>query len=328
MGNGANLRYQLEALNKQNGVDMQLVDGFDEAIIGYTDSWNGAPNGKKEFKVGRPCRAVYDRAKCISILEDADEISRDEAELHFESEIVWNLFNHWQNGPVFVEVFKRENLSVSEEQDLRSQLDEINERIADQICVIGYFDEAIIGYTNSFMGMDPDLDAPDDQDWTNSRPVRVVYNRYRCIQTFAKRNSLDRKKAAEKFEKEIESKYMGEHTPIFVCVLKKAKLPKTRSEDISKSTKVGNKENNRVCSEVANINKRELIPIRCQECGSLMFFHSTWGCGASVECPLCGWADVISPGEPNYPKEAVLKYGVDCGECAKKGECSLNIREC
>jgi hypothetical protein len=73
--------------------------------------------------------------------------------------------------------------------------------------------------------------------------------------------------------------------------------------------------------------RRGVTSIRCQRCNELMVFHSTWGCGANVECPLCGWADVICPGESGYPIEFVLEYGVDSGKCEKGGECSLNIRE-
>jgi hypothetical protein len=72
--------------------------------------------------------------------------------------------------------------------------------------------------------------------------------------------------------------------------------------------------------------KNRVTNVKCERCNELVIFHSTWGCGANVECPLCGWTDVITPGEPNYPKEFVLEYGVDCGECEKGNECSLNIR--
>jgi hypothetical protein len=77
----------------------------------------GAPNGRREFTVGRPHRAVYDRDLCISVFQEKREIDRDEAEKRFESEVVWNLFNHWQDGPIFVEVLKRKNLSACKAED-------------------------------------------------------------------------------------------------------------------------------------------------------------------------------------------------------------------
>lgn len=78
---------------------------------------------------------------------------------------------------------------------------------------------------------------------------------------------------------------------------------------------------------MSETNKRKKTNVRCERCDELMVFHSTWGCGAIVECPLCGWVNVVCPGEPGYPGELVLEYGVNCGECEKGGECSLNIRE-
>jgi hypothetical protein len=218
---GQDFRYQLERKNEGINDKMQLVEGYDEAIMGYTDSWNGAPNGRREFKVGRPHRAVYNREKCISILKEKDDISQDEAERHFESEIVWNLMNHWQNGPVFVEVFNRRDLSVGKGKDLRTQLDEINDNILEQICVIDNFNDALLGYTVSFMGMNPDMDAPDDQECTNSRPMRVVYDRDLCIRILAKGISLKLKEAAAGFESETASEYLGVHTPVFVSVLQR-----------------------------------------------------------------------------------------------------------
>ena len=46
MGKGKYIRDQLERENDKNTDKMRIVEGFDEAIKGYSDSWNGAPNGK------------------------------------------------------------------------------------------------------------------------------------------------------------------------------------------------------------------------------------------------------------------------------------------
>jgi hypothetical protein len=221
---GKDFRAQLENENSNNDDKMALVDGFDEAIIGHTDSWNGAPNGKREFKVGRPHRAVYDRARCILILEEKNEINREEAEQCFESEVVWNVNYHWQDGPVFVEVFKRRNLNIGRGEDLRSLLDELVASGLEGTYVIRDFDDAIVGYTDSFMGMDPSLDAPDDEECTNSRPIRMVYDRDMCIRTLAKRNGVILSEAVEDFESKMAGEYVGAHTPLFVSVLKRRKI--------------------------------------------------------------------------------------------------------
>jgi len=69
MEKGEDFRSQLECENDNNDDDMILVDGLDDAIIGHTDSWNGASWGRRKFIAGRPHRAVYDRDRCISILK-------------------------------------------------------------------------------------------------------------------------------------------------------------------------------------------------------------------------------------------------------------------
>jgi hypothetical protein len=55
--------------------DILLADGFDDAIIGWTDSWSGN---------SREVRAVYSVAKCIEILMFRDGMSHDMAEEYFE----------------------------------------------------------------------------------------------------------------------------------------------------------------------------------------------------------------------------------------------------
>ncbi len=78
MGKGKDFRDQLERENDKSTDKMRIAEGFDEAIMGYSNSWDGVPNGKLEFIVGRPRRAVYDRARGISIIEEKDEVSKEE----------------------------------------------------------------------------------------------------------------------------------------------------------------------------------------------------------------------------------------------------------
>jgi hypothetical protein len=55
--------------------DILLADGFDDALIGWTDSWSGT---------SREARAVYSADRCVEILMERDGMSRDMAEEYFE----------------------------------------------------------------------------------------------------------------------------------------------------------------------------------------------------------------------------------------------------
>ena len=59
--------------------NMLTADGFDDAIIGWTDSWGTDDNGG----VTRPFRAVYSVRRCIDILV-ADGMPEDEAMEYLE----------------------------------------------------------------------------------------------------------------------------------------------------------------------------------------------------------------------------------------------------
>ncbi len=65
---------QVEEHLDEIGETVQKADGFDDAVIGLTDSWSGN---------SRPLRLVYDRAKCIEILEKGG-MSHEDAEEYFE----------------------------------------------------------------------------------------------------------------------------------------------------------------------------------------------------------------------------------------------------
>jgi len=56
--------------------DILFADGFDDALIGYTDSW-GAENS-------RCIRAVYDYTKCVEVLTNRDGASYEDAVEYLE----------------------------------------------------------------------------------------------------------------------------------------------------------------------------------------------------------------------------------------------------
>lgn len=70
--------------------DMVAADGWDEAIIGWTDSWSG---------YARPVRIVYNASRIIELLEAAG-LSHEEAREHFEFNISGAYVG--ERTPVFV----------------------------------------------------------------------------------------------------------------------------------------------------------------------------------------------------------------------------------
>ena len=219
MEKGEDFRSQLECENDNNDDDMILVDGLDDAIIGHTDSWNGASWGRRKFIAGRPHRAVYDRDRCISILEEKGKISREEVEQSFDVDEDSDYMA--ENGPIFVRVPKRRNRNSDGRKNLRSQFGEDITNLY-QVSIIESFDDAIIGYTDSVMGMDPDEYSLVDDEGIIGRPVRLVYDRARCIEILKRKHGTSRNKAEEDLESE-ESEYYGASTPVFVTVLKRRK---------------------------------------------------------------------------------------------------------
>ena len=217
MKKGKDFRSQLECENDNNDDDMILVDGLDDAIIGYTDSWNGASWGRSKFIAGRPHRAVYDRDRCISILKEKGKISPEEVDQ--SSDIDSDSDYMVENGPIFVRVLKRRNRNPDGRKNLRSQFGEDITNLY-QVSIIDSFDDAIIGYTDSVMGMDPDEYSFVDDENIIGRPVRLVYDRARCIEILKRKHAASRNKAQEDLESE-ESEYYGASTPVFVRVLKR-----------------------------------------------------------------------------------------------------------
>jgi hypothetical protein len=217
MKKGKDFRSQLECENDNNDDDMILVDGLDDAIIGYTDSWNGASWGRSKFIAGRPHRAVYDRDRCISILKEKGKISPEEVEQPFDIDEDSDYMA--ENGPIFVRVLKRRNRNPDGRKNLRSQFGEDITNLY-QVSIIYSFDDAIIGYTDSVMGMDPDEYSFVDDENIIGRPVRLVYDRARCIEILKRKHAASRNKAQEDLESE-ESEYYGASTPVFVRVLKR-----------------------------------------------------------------------------------------------------------
>ena len=219
MEKGEDFRSQLECENDNNDDDMILVDGLDDANVGHTDSWNGAPWGRSKFIVGRPHRAVYDRERCISILEEKGKISREEAEQHFDIDEDGDYMD--ENGPIFVKVFKRRKRNLDRGKDLRSQFEEVMANLLYKVPIVDGFDDAIIGYTDSFMGMNFDAES-EEASTIIGRPIRLVYDRDRCIEILKRKHGPKRNKAEEDFESD-ESEYLGASTPVFVTVLKRRK---------------------------------------------------------------------------------------------------------
>ena len=66
---------------------IMLADGFEDAFIGIGQQFN------RHF-------AIYDRQKCIEILMERDELNEEEAEEHFEFNVVGAWVGH--GTPVFV----------------------------------------------------------------------------------------------------------------------------------------------------------------------------------------------------------------------------------
>ena len=88
-------REHLEDIAEALDQNILMADGFDEAIIGYADSWSGDC---------RCLKAVYDRAKCIQILmRDMDEM---DAEEYFEFNVAGAYVG--PNTPIYVEMFDTE----------------------------------------------------------------------------------------------------------------------------------------------------------------------------------------------------------------------------
>jgi len=223
MGKGEEFRLKLECENANNDDDMILVDGLDNAIIGYTDSWNGASWGRRKFIAGRPHRAVYDHDQSYKILSrkaaknQKGEQSNDEQPFDVDDDS--DYFD--ENGPIFVKVFKGKNRNLDRGKDLRTQFEEVTDNLFYKEPIIDGFEYAIIGYTDSVMGMDCDPETEKDSNIIG-RPTRLVFDRDRCIETLKKKHDTRRKKAVEELES-IEEEYLGADTPVFVTVLKRQK---------------------------------------------------------------------------------------------------------
>ena len=69
--------------------ELLLADGFDAALIGTGE------------RCGQPTIAVYDREKCIEVLEKRDGMTQEEANEFFE----FNVVGAWvgEQTPIFVD---------------------------------------------------------------------------------------------------------------------------------------------------------------------------------------------------------------------------------
>lgn len=68
--------------------DMLLVDGFEDAIIGYAD------------RCGVPTICAYDVDKCIDILVTRDGVTYEEAWEYFEFNVLGSYMG--ENTPIFI----------------------------------------------------------------------------------------------------------------------------------------------------------------------------------------------------------------------------------
>jgi len=77
-----------EAIADSNS-EAVVADGFEMALIGIAHRFGASPV------------ACYDRQACIDILISRDECSHEEAEEHFEFNVIGSGYEH---APVFVEI--------------------------------------------------------------------------------------------------------------------------------------------------------------------------------------------------------------------------------
>ncbi len=56
--------------------EILMADGLDEAIVGYAE------------RCGSPPIAVYDRAKCVEIVMEREDLTREEAEAFLEESVI------------------------------------------------------------------------------------------------------------------------------------------------------------------------------------------------------------------------------------------------
>jgi hypothetical protein len=56
--------------------DVFVVEGFDDAIVGYAE------------RCGQPKLAVYDVEKCVAIVMEREDLTREEAEAFLEESVI------------------------------------------------------------------------------------------------------------------------------------------------------------------------------------------------------------------------------------------------
>lgn len=85
----------LKALGDDFGDEIVLLNGLDEALLGYAE------------RHGLPAVAAYDREKCITVLRSRGMTSA-EAEDHFEDHVVGK--NEGDRGPMFVSLLRQDKI--------------------------------------------------------------------------------------------------------------------------------------------------------------------------------------------------------------------------
>lgn len=81
------IRDELAAIDE----DILLADGFEDALLGYVE------------RIGQPTIALYDRDKCIEILQ-AEGLTYEEAQEHFEFNVIGAYVGEYT--PAFATILK------------------------------------------------------------------------------------------------------------------------------------------------------------------------------------------------------------------------------
>jgi hypothetical protein len=71
--------------------DAMLADGFEDALVGMVETADGLV-------------ALYDRRKCIKILEDRDDMTEEDAEEYFDYNVIRGAVG--TGAPMFAEIMR------------------------------------------------------------------------------------------------------------------------------------------------------------------------------------------------------------------------------
>jgi hypothetical protein len=82
-----------EVIQEVARLELVLADGFEDALLGYVE------------RFGQPPVALYDRSRCIEILMQRDQMTRQEANEYFE----FNTIGAWVGNetPAFATILRK-----------------------------------------------------------------------------------------------------------------------------------------------------------------------------------------------------------------------------